>query len=236
MGPKPSSKSVKEAASGKAPSSKQQGSPSKKENSAKSVSAKKTPSSKPGSPSGKSSGKQNQSSKKGSVKKVEESEPDNRPFWKKLFSCFKKPRRRPISREAPASDPSLLEAALGDIEPPEEPPLVIAPTDVKNYVIDWEGDFWPDMMVPFALSVAKSRAATNIQRIIRGFLARRRTDRQWREAIGDFSNFWLRKKRERETERELRRRMEIERRKVIISIILALFTIHWYLLVSYYVF
>lgn len=219
MGPKPSSKSSKTAGgagSGKATStaSSKPGPSSKKDGtSTKGGNAKKTPSAKPGSPSSKDSGKQSVKSKKGSEKQTVESEPDNRPFWKKLLSCFKKPRRRPQSREAPISDPSLLETALGQTEPLEEPPLVLAPTDVKDFVIDWEGNFWPDLIVPYALIVAKNRAATKIQRIIRGFLGRKRTEKLWHEAICEFSDFWVQKKRERENERALKRKLEEERRK-----------------------
>ena len=139
------------------------------------------------------------------------------PWWKKAFCCFKKKNVRARSSESgEPTDEQLLAAALG-VEEPIDPPLIILPEDVKAHSKQFEDSLFPNILESIALAMAKKNAAIQIQRIARGYFARRLARKKMTEAIAHFSKFWESKKKEREDAKDLLKKEKQFTHKVLFN-------------------
>jgi hypothetical protein len=116
---------------------------------------------------------------------------DERPWWKRLLFCY----RRPPLKNDPGSDEAMLATALG---PAAEETSHPTDADISRAVKNWEVNFLVPFIDAYAVALSRDICAIKVQRIVRGFLARRRYVSKREEAIQSFVTFWLARIEERE--------------------------------------
>lgn len=85
---------------------------------------------------------------------------------------------------------------------------------IKKFVQKWEGKFWNKFWKNHGNSLLKRLAATKIQAIVRGYLGRRRYERQYARATYEMNEFWRRKRELKLLEKEKQRIAKEVREKV----------------------
>lgn len=86
---------------------------------------------------------------------------------------------------------------------------------IRKFVQKWEGKFWKKFWKDHEKNLLKQLAATKIQAIIRGYLGRRKYERQYAHAIYEMNEFWRRKRELKLLEKEKQRIAKEVRGKVI---------------------
>jgi AAA+ ATPase superfamily predicted ATPase len=82
---------------------------------------------------------------------------------------------------------------------------------IRKFVQKWEGKFWPKFWEQYASNQLRCASATQVQRIIRGYLGRRRFEKEYARALEELDAFWEMKRRNRLWEKE-KKRIERETR------------------------
>ena len=130
-------------------------------------------------------------------------------FLAKFLSCFKIGGHKSVpAPDNSASDQQLLEHALGEAEE-EEPHFVVDAEDVKNFVHAWGNDFITNLISAYAFDEVYEKSTIEIQRVVRGYLGRRRAAHMWRVAVADFADFWNFKHENKMGDQEMLRRQQL---------------------------
>lgn len=122
-------------------------------------------------------------------------EKDDRPLWKRMIFCYKRPPLKDGAAAA-ASDEGLLATAMGQAE---EDPVAVA-ANIAEVAKEWEASFLLPLIDAHVQALSRGICATKIQRIVRGFIARRRCFHKREEAVQSFVAFWMARIEERKAQ------------------------------------